>query len=269
MRLNVGFDIDYDVQSPTTLLYLLRIHEQDRHKLVGDETVTVSVEGGHEFSDAFANRFGRLTVPAGVLNVRLQGSAVVQVPDEPDPVVESAVQHPLDELPDEVLRYLKPSRYCEVDSELMQVAWDTFGSIEPGWARVQAVCTWVHEHLQFDYLQARANRTALEGFREKVGVCRDFTHLFVTLCRCLNIPTQYVAGYLGDIGVPADPEPMDFSAWSRVYLGGQWHAFDPRHDQRRLGRVLIGVGRDAADIPIVTAFGPTWLNRFDVVTTEA
>ncbi|MEI2776102.1 MAG: transglutaminase family protein [Tetrasphaera sp.] len=200
--------------------------------------------------------------------VRYQGGATVEVDDEPDPVAPDAVQHDIADLPDETLAFLLPSRYCEVDGELMQVAWDRFGGLAPGWGRVQAVCDFVHEWLTFDYQQARPTRTALDAYRERVGVCRDFTHLFVTLCRCLNIPARYVAGYLGDIGVPPDPAPMDFSAWARVFLGGQWHTFDPRHNERRIGRVLMAQGRDATDIAVVTVFGPQWLHRFDVVTEE-
>jgi transglutaminase-like putative cysteine protease len=155
-----------------------------------------------------------------------------------------------------------------VDSELLDFAWQTFGATPAGWARVQAICDFVHGHLRFDYLKARANRTALDGFRERVGVCRDFTHLAITLCRCMNIPARYATGYLGDIGVPADPNPMDFSAWFEAYLGGHWHTFDPRHNRRRIGRVLIGRGRDAGDVPIAMVFGQHLLEKFSVITEK-
>ena len=179
-----------------------------------------------------------------------------------------APQHDVRELPLETLSFVLPSRYCEVDSELLDFAWQTFGATSAGWARVQAICDFVHGHLRFDYLKARANRTALDGFRERVGVCRDFTHLAITLCRCMNIPARYATGYLGDIGVPSDPNPMDFSAWFEAYLGGQWHTFDARHNHRRIGRVLIGRGRDAGDVPIAMVFGQHLLEKFGVITEE-
>jgi transglutaminase-like putative cysteine protease len=150
----------------------------------------------------------------------------------------------------------------------MDFAWRTFGQTNPGWQRVQAICDFVHSHLRFDYQKARSDRTALDGFRERVGVCRDFTHLAITLCRCINIPARYATGYLGDIGVPADPNPMDFSAWFEVFLQGRWYTFDARHNRRRIGRVLIGLGRDAADVPITMAFGKQSLEVFRVLTEE-
>ena len=167
------------------------------------------------------------------------------------------------------LEFLLPSRYCEVDSELMDFAWRTFGQTKPGWQRVQAICDFVHSHLRFDYQQSsRRSHRACDGFRERVGVCRDFTHLAITLCRCMNIPARYATGYLGDIGVPADPNPMDFSAWFEVFLQGRWYTFDARHNRRRIGRVLIGLGRDAADVPITMAFGKQSLEVFRVLTEE-
>ena len=171
-------------------------------------------------------------------------------------------------IPTDSLSFILPSRYCEVDSELLDFAWKRFAAITPGWARVQAICDFVHSHLRFDYQMARANRTALDAFKERVGVCRDFTHLAITLCRCLNIPARYVIGYLGDIGVPPLPDPMDFSAWFEVYLGGRWYSFDPRHNQRRIGRIVIGRGRDAVDVPITMVFGSHQLENFNVMTEE-
>jgi transglutaminase-like putative cysteine protease len=171
-------------------------------------------------------------------------------------------------LPPETLPFLLPSRYCEADSELMTFSWARFGKFASGWAKVEAICDFVHNHLRFDYQQARSNRTALDAFQERVGVCRDFTHLGITLCRCLNIPARYVTGYLGDIGVAPMPDPMDFSAWFEVYLGGRWYSFDARHNQPRIGRIVIGRGRDAADVPIIMTFGRHCLNRFEVITEE-
>ncbi len=193
---------------------------------------------------------------------------MVEDSGRPDPQVWGVYHHRVQELPDDVLVFLLPSRYCEVDSELKEAAWATFGRGPAGWPPVLAVCDYVHRHIRFDYLQARANRTALVAFREWVGVCRDYTHLAVTLCRCLNVPARYCTGYLGDIGVPPDPSPMDFSAWFEAYLGGRWHAFDARHNTPRVGRVLIARGRDVADMALTTAFGVNRLEAFQVGTRQ-
>jgi transglutaminase-like putative cysteine protease len=172
------------------------------------------------------------------------------------------------ELPQEVIQFLLASRYCEVDSELKEFAWATFSQTQPGWPRVQAVCDFVHQHVRFDYLQARATRTALDAFRERTGVCRDYMHLAITLCRCLNIPARYCTGYLGDIGIPPVPYAMDFSAWFEAYLGGQWYVFDARHNTPRIGRVLMARGRDAADVALTTTFGVNRLESFQVWTDD-
>jgi transglutaminase-like putative cysteine protease len=178
------------------------------------------------------------------------------------------MEHMPADLPVETLPFLLPSRYCEVDSELLQFAWNTFGQVPKGWPLAQAICDYVHQQLRFDYQRARATRTALEAWRERVGVCRDFTHLAITLCRCMNIPARYVTGYLGDIGIPPVPYPMDFSAWFEVYLGERWHTFDARHNTPRIGRITIARGRDAADVPITMVFGENTLQRFEVTTDE-
>jgi transglutaminase-like putative cysteine protease len=173
----------------------------------------------------------------------------------------------VESLPEETLVYLIGSRYCDTD-HLSDIAWKMFGSGPTGWQRVQAVCNFVHQHISFGYEHARPSRTAFEAFNEKRGVCRDFAHLAITLCRCLNIPARYCTGYLGDIGVPANPSPMDFAGWMEVYLGGAWHVFDPRNLVPRIGRVLIARGRDAADVPISMTFGPNVLASFKVWTDE-
>jgi len=185
-----------------------------------------------------------------------------------DPVDYGAAEHAAADLPVATLPFLLPSRYCEVDSELLAFAWSNFSSVAPGWHRVQSICDFVHEHLRFNYQSARATRTALEGFRERTGVCRDFAHLAITLCRCMNIPARYATGYLGDIGVPPVPSPMDFSAWFEVYLGERWYTFDARHNVPRIGRIVIARGRDAADVPITMVFGANSLKRFEVTTEE-
>jgi len=209
---------------------------------------------------------GRVNAPAGV--IRFLNDAVIRDPGELDAYAPEAPQLDLRQTPVETLSFVLPSRYCEVDSKLLNFAWRTFGQTPTGWPRVQAICDFVHGHIRFDYMQARANRTALDAFRERVGVCRDFTHLAITLCCCLNIPARYATGYLGDIGVPPVPDPMDFSAWFEAYLGGHWHTFDARHNRRRIGRILIGRGRDASDVPITMAFGDHLLESFSVITEE-
>ncbi len=201
----------------------------------------------------------------GRINLELDG--VYECDGLPDIVDVNADITPVHDLPLDVLPYLQGSRYCETDL-LSDLAWGQFGSIQGGWAKVQAVCDFVHNSLYFDYQNARPTRTAAQALEEGTGVCRDFTHLAVTLCRCLNIPARYCNGYLGDIGVPPDPAPMDFNAWFEVYLGGRWYTFDPRHNIPRIGRILIARGRDAMDIPMLTTYGQHWMNRFAVTTEE-
>jgi transglutaminase-like putative cysteine protease len=205
-------------------------------------------------------------VPAG--SVHFFSEAVIRDTGELDTYAPDATQLDVCDLPTPVLSFVLPSRYCEVDSELMHFAWRNFGQRRSGWDRVQAICDFVHVHLQFDYQRARSDRTALGAFRERVGVCRDFAHLAITLCRCLNIPARYATGYLGDIGVPPVADPMDFSAWFEVYLQGRWYTFDARHNRRRIGRVLMGLGYDAADVPITMTFGKQALEVFRVFTDE-
>ncbi|MDM0078277.1 transglutaminase family protein [Variovorax sp. J2P1-59] len=269
MLIKIGFDIELGVTAPTALIYMLRVHPSRAADIQAGEvfTITPPLRTDH-YTDAFSNHCARVEVPLGVSKVRLRNEAVVFDTGWPDPVTPAAMEHAPANLPVETLQFLLPSRYCEVDSELLQFAWTMFGGVPPGWQRVQAICDFVHRHLRFDYQSARATRTALEGFRERVGVCRDFTHLAITLCRCMNIPARYVTGYLGDIGIAPVPYPMDFSAWFEVYLGDRWHTFDARHNIPRIGRVVIARGRDAADVPITMVFGVNTLERFEVTTDE-
>lgn len=218
------------------------------------------------YTDVYGNRCSRAWVGAGPTT--FSHRAVVESNGLADPQSWNVRHHPVWELPHEALLFLLPSRYCEVDSPLKDMAWATFGHLPAGWSLVRAVCDFVHNHVRFDYLQARATRTAVEVHRERVGVCRDYAHLAITLCRCLNVPARYCTGYLGDLGVPPDPAPMDVSAWFEVYLGGRWHTFDARHNVPRIGRVLIARGRDAADVAMTTSFGLTHLDSFRVVTHE-
>jgi transglutaminase-like putative cysteine protease len=269
MLIKVGFDIELGVASPMALIYLLRIHPSRRDDLVTPEDFRI--DNGlvaDEYIDSFGNHCGRVNVPAGVNSVRFTNTALVRDSGQPDAFDPDARQRDPTELPFSTLQYLLPSRYCEVDSELLSFAWNRFGHTPTGWQRVQAICDFVHDHITFDYQSARATRTAVDGFRERVGVCRDFTHLAVTLCRCMNIPARYTTGYLGDIGVPPVPSPMDFSAWFEVFLGDRWYTFDARHNERRIGRIVMARGRDAGDVPITMAFGANSLWRFEVVTEE-
>lgn len=269
MLIQIGYDLAFQLNGPTTVMGALHVHPSVANAL--QEPERFSVEPAMpwiNYQDDFDNTITRITVPQGVSALRLQNSAVANVSDQPDTVDAQAPQHPLSELPSETFRFLLSSRYCEVDSELMQFAWNRFANTPEGWPRVQAMCDYVHKHIRFDYEQARANRTAMQGWQQGVGVCRDFAHLLITLCRCMNIPARYVTGYMGDIRVPPVPGPMDFSAWVEVWLGGRWHTFDARHNVPRYGRLPMAYGRDAADVPITMIFGWQQLQRFDVVTHE-
>jgi transglutaminase-like putative cysteine protease len=266
ISIKIGYNIALGLKAPTAIIYVLHVHPSRTSDLVTPERFRIEPSlPMDEYIDAFGNRCGRVNAPAGT--VRFLNDAVIRDPGELDVFVPDEIQHEVTSLPLDTLAFVLPSRYCEVDSELLNFAWTTFGSTPLGWPRVQAICGFVNRHIQFDYMQARANRTALEVFRERVGVCRDFTHLAITLCRCLNLPARYVTGYLGDIGVPATG-PMDFSAWFEVFLGQRWYTFDARHNARRIGRVVIGRGRDAGDVPITMAFGMHTLEHFEVITEQ-
>jgi len=267
MLIKVDCEIVLAFPEPAAVVLMLRLHPSvglaagTAERLEVDPPVEIA-----DYADVYGNRCARVFVPEG--RAAFRHAAVVEADGRPDPQDWGAYHHRVQELPADALLFLLPSRYCEVDSELKEAAWATFGRGPAGWPLVEAVCDFVHHHVRFDYLQARANRTALEVFRERVGVCRDFTHLAVTLCRCLNVPARYCTGYLGDIGVLPVPDPMDFSAWFEVYLGGRWHAFDARHNVPRVGRVLVARGRDAADVALTTAFGVNRLDAFRVGTVE-
>jgi len=217
------------------------------------------------YRDGFGNWCTRIVAPPGRL--QLTADAVINDRGEWDPVVPHAQQHPVESLPEETLVYLLGSRYCETD-QLTATAWSLFGHTAPGWARVQAIVDFVHHHLTFGYQYGRPTKTALDAFNERNGVCRDFAHLGLTFCRCMNIPARYCTGYLGDIRVPPVDAPMDFAGWFEAYLGGTWYTFDPRNYVPRVGRVLIARGRDAADVAISTAYGPAILQSFRVWTDE-
>ncbi len=265
MHIRVGYDIIYDCPAPTPMMLMLSIRPERDVDLVTPQVMTVTPGVAHRaYIDDFGNHCTRLLAPAG--EIRFQADVIVADSGLPDTVMADALQHPVDELPSDILIFLLGSRYCETD-KLSWIAWSLFGAVEPGWARVQAICDYVHERIAFGYHNARNTRTAYEGYSEGVGVCRDFAHLAVALCRCMNIPARYCTGYLGDIGVP-DAGVMDFSAWFEVYLSGTWHTADARHNHPRIGRILMAHGRDATDTALSTSFGPTGLVRFDVIAEE-
>jgi transglutaminase-like putative cysteine protease len=266
MHIRVGYDIVYDCFMPTPMLLMLSVRPERFGDLITPQIMRLEpTVPSRDYIDDFGNLCTRLLAPPGPM--RFSADFVVADSGEPDPIHLDAVQHPVDELPSDLLIFLLGSRYCDTD-RLSQIAWNLFGGTAPGWSRVQAICDYVHERITFGYHFARATRTAYEAHEERVGVCRDFAHLAVALCRCMNIPARYCTGYLGDIGVPIDGA-MDFSAWFEVYLGGQWHVFDARHNVPRIGRILMAHGRDATDAAISTCFGPTGIARFEVIAEEA
>lgn len=267
MKIQAGYEISYDCAQPTPMLLMLRVHPSRQADLESPERITFDpLVRATEYRDGFGNLCTRITAPPG--RITISNEFTVRDSGEPDLVVPEAEQQPLDDLPDHVLVFLLGSRYCDTD-RLGEFAWATFGATPPGWARVQAICDHVNERLRFGYEYARPTRTAWDGFHEQLGVCRDFAHLAITLCRCMNLPARYCTGYLGDIGVvPPDDTPMDFSAWFEVYLGGSWYTFDARHNTPRIGRILMARGRDATDVALTTTFGPCTLMRFNVHTEE-
>ena len=266
MQIHIGYELIFEVPAPVSILLLLHTHPDQAHLLRQPETLVV--EPGvpvREFTDWFGNHAARILAPQGKL--RLFYDNVIEDSGEHEPKIDGARLHPVDELPDDCLQFLLASRYCEVD-RMLQMAWDLFGKTPPTWERVQAVMDWVHTNIQFGYQFARPTKTAFDMCSEKQGVCRDFQHLAITLLRALNVPARYATGYLGDIGVPIAPFPMDFSAWFEVYLGNRWYTLDARHNEPRIGRVLQARGRDAVDVALTTSFGATKLEKFTVWTDE-
>jgi transglutaminase-like putative cysteine protease len=266
MQIRTGCELIYDCPQPTPMILALNVHySRVSDLIVPDHVVLNPPVPITAYRDGFGNWCSRLVAPAGELRIRTDG--LVNDSGLPDPVDPSAWQHAVEDLPAETLGYLLGSRYCETD-RMVEMAWDLFQGTPPGYQRVQAICDYVHHHLRFGYEHARATKTALEAFNEGTGVCRDFTHLAITFCRCMNIPARYCTGYLGDIGVVPSTAPMDFAASFEAFLAGRWHVFDPRNNEPRIGRILIAQGRDAADVPISNAFGPTTLTGFRVWTDE-
>jgi len=266
MQIKIGYEFVYGLPQATPMILMTSVHGSRASDLVvPDNPRTEPPVPITAYQDGFGNWCHRIVAPPG--HIRISGCGVVTDSGEPDVVVPAARQHPVENLPEETLVFLLASRYCEVDV-LCRYAWNLFGHTAPGWQRVQAICDFVHNHITFDYQLARPTRTAWEAYNERVGVCRDFTHLAVTFCRAMNIPARYCTGYLGDIGMPPPYAVMDFAAWFEAYLDGAWYTFDPRNNVPRIGRVLIGRGRDAADVAITTTFGPNVLESFQIFTDE-
>src|SRR6202521_2847965 len=266
MMLRLGYDIQFEIPSPVAMVALLHVHPSRAADLRAPDEL--HVEPGTQvesFIDSFGNRCSRFVARQGTL--RLSNSTLLQDPGFADPVNFNARELPVQEMPTHILGYLLNSRYCEVD-RFSTIAAELFGGVAPGWGRVQAICEWVHAKVSFGSQYASPTKTALDVFAERFGVCMDFQHLAVTLCRALHIPARYATGYLGDIRVPASASPMDFSAWFEAYLEDRWWTFDARNNQPRVGRVLIATGRDASDVAITTSFGMANLTHFSVVSEE-
>jgi transglutaminase-like putative cysteine protease len=265
MRIRTGFEIIYDCPAPVPMLLMLSVHPSRRDDMETPDWVrTDPMVDVRQYLDGYGNICSRILAPQG--RIVISADAIIRDPGRVDDYAPDAIQIAAHNLPDEVLVFLLGSRYCETD-KLSDLAWSLFGGTPLGWARVQAICDFVHNHIRFDYQQARPTKSAYEAYAERQGVCRDFAHLAVTFCRCMNIPARYCTGYLGDIGVPV-VGVMDFSAWFEAYLGGRWYTFDARNNVPRMGRILIGRGRDATDVPIANTFGPATLAGFKVISDE-
>jgi transglutaminase-like putative cysteine protease len=266
MKLKIGYELLYHFPQPTPVLMMLNVHYTRVSDLERPDHIVISpsvpISG---YRDGFGNWCSRILAPAGAM--RISADTVVSDTGLPDRKVSDAAQIPVQDLPGDALVFLLASRFCDSD-RLADLAWTHFGKTAPGWARVQAICDFVHGHIAFGYEHARVTRSASEAYEEKRGVCRDYAHLAVAFCRALNIPARYCTGYLGDVGTPPPYPPGDFAAWFEAYLGGQWHTFDPRNNVPRIGRVLLARGRDAADVAITTTFGPNTLKGFRVWTDE-
>lgn len=266
MLIRAGYDIRFETEQAVPMLAALRVHPSRRQDLRSADPVMADPSVAmHDYLDGFGNACTRFTIPAG--GITLSTRFEIEDNGEPDLRAPEGGQWPVEQLPDSALIYLMGSRYCETD-RLMEVAWKTFGHLGSARERVEAVVDFVNSHITFGYEHARPDKTAWNGWQERCGVCRDYAHLAITLCRCLNIPARYCTGYLGDIGIPPVDAPMDFSAWFDVFIAGEWYTYDARHNQPRIGRILMARGRDATDTALTTAFGTAVLKEFTVYTEE-
>lgn len=265
MLIRYGYDITVRCAQPTPMITMLTVRDERADDARGASSCETSPAiPTTVYRDLFGNACTRFVAPVGAL--QLWGDGTIEDAGLHDPVVADAQEVAIAALPDEVLVYLLPSRYCETD-KLSQVAWDLFQGTPPGWARAQRICDFVHAHITFNYQDPSSSRSAFDVYNTRIGVCRDFAHLAIALCRAMNMPARYVNGYLGDIGVPI-VDPMDYSAWIEVYLGGAWRTFDPRNNIPRIGRIVVAYGRDAADVPLIHSFGPHDLPAFRVWTYQ-
>jgi transglutaminase-like putative cysteine protease len=266
IQLRVGYELIFDCPLPTPMVLMLNIHHTRAGDIVtADRMVSEPIVVQRPYRDGFGNWCTRIEAPAGRL--RLSATALLNDTGAPDVVPQSESQHPVAELPEESLVFLLGSRYCETD-RLANIAWDLFGHSATGVERIQAICDYVHRHITFSYQDARPTKTAWEALQEGTGVCRDYAHLAIAFCRCMNIPARYCTGYLGDIRIPASSAPMDFAGWFEAYIGGGWYTFDARNNTPRIGRVLMARGRDATDVAISNTFGPNTLVGFTVWADE-
>ena len=266
MKFRVGFEMTYQCPQPTPMILALNIHYSRASDLVRpDHLLTNPSVPVAAYRDLFGNWCSRLVAPKG--RFTLTTDAIVNDSGLPDVVALRAPQTPVERLPESTLLYLLGSRYCETD-QLSEIAWKRFGASPPGWARVQAICDFVHRHIEFGYQHARRTRTALEAYNEGQGVCRDYAHLAIAFCRCMNIPARYCTGYLGDYGTEPPYGTMDFAGWFEAFLGERWYTFDARNNTPRIGRVLIARGRDACDVALSSTFGPNTLESFRVWADE-
>lgn len=266
MKIRCGYEITYEVPQRSPMILMLNVAPDREADLLSPDRITFNRPvPTTEYRDMFGNRCLRVAADPGTLVIT--NDFVVTDSGELDVYAPDAVQHAVEDLPTECLVFLLGSRYCETD-RLSDTAWSLFGNVPKGWPLVQAIVEYAHERVTFGYQYARATKTAFDAHQERQGVCRDFAHLAVTLCRCMNLPARYTTGYLGDIGIPISDDPMDFSAWFEVYLGDRWYTFDARHNKRRIGRIVMARGRDATDVAITTTFGSAWLAGFKVITEE-
>jgi len=266
MQFRIGYELIYSFSQPTPIILVVNVHDSRESDLLVPDSLRVEPSIPiNAYRDIFGNQCHRVLAPAGRL--RLTADGVIRDSGEADEVVANAGQDSVEDLPAETLMFLLGSRYCETDL-LSQTAWQLFSGTTPGYQRVQAICDFVHNHLAFNYQLARATRSAADAFQERLGVCRDYAHLAIAFCRCMNIPARYCTGYLSDIGTPLPFPPGDFAAWFEAWIGGRWHMFDPRNNVPRVGRVLMARGRDASDVAIATTFGPNTLESFQVWTDE-
>jgi transglutaminase-like putative cysteine protease len=266
IHIKLGYELVYQCPQPTPMIVTLNVHYSRVSDLIKPDHLifepSIPVAG---YRDSFGNWCSRIVAPTGRL--RLSTDALIKDSGAVDVVQPWLEQRPIQALPQHALLFLLGSRYCETDL-LSEAAWSMFGNAPTGWKRVQAICDFVHQHIKFGYGLSSPTKSAFQAFQDRQGVCRDFAHLAVTLCRCMNIPARYCTGYLGDIGIPPVDAPMDFAAWFEAYLGDDWYTFDPRNNTPRAGRVLIARGRDAADVALTTSFGKSTLESFNVVTYE-